>query len=79
VASQQRRVSRMRVRKDGELVEREVYGPANLGDGLIDGTPSTARQFMGTRCLPTASSRLRLGRLLECLRWRSGRHSAVRG
>jgi len=32
-----KRVSRMRVRKDGELVEREVYGPANLGDGLIDG------------------------------------------
>jgi sugar lactone lactonase YvrE len=32
-----KRVSRLRVRKDGELTNREVYGPANLGPGLIDG------------------------------------------
>ena len=32
-----KRVSRLRVRKDGELTDREVFGPANLGPGLIDG------------------------------------------
>jgi sugar lactone lactonase YvrE len=32
-----KRVSRLRVRKDGELTDREVFGPANLGSGLIDG------------------------------------------
>jgi gluconolactonase len=32
-----KRVSRLRVRQDGELSEREVFGPANLGAGLIDG------------------------------------------
>ena len=32
-----KRVSRLRVRRDGELTDREVFGPANLGAGLIDG------------------------------------------
>src|SRR6267142_1154303 len=32
-----KRVSRLRVRTDGELTDREVFGPANLGPGLIDG------------------------------------------
>lgn len=32
-----KRVSRLRVRADGSLVDREVYGPSNLGDGVIDG------------------------------------------
>jgi sugar lactone lactonase YvrE len=32
-----KRVSRLRVRQDGELTDREVFGPANLGSGLIDG------------------------------------------
>jgi sugar lactone lactonase YvrE len=32
-----KRVSRLRVRTDGELTDREVFGPANLGSGLIDG------------------------------------------
>ena len=32
-----KRVTRLRVRTDGELTNREVFGPANLGPGLIDG------------------------------------------
>jgi len=32
-----KRVSRLRVRTGGELTDREVFGPANLGSGLIDG------------------------------------------
>ena len=32
-----KRVTRLRVGADGALGEREVYGPANLGPGLIDG------------------------------------------
>ena len=32
-----KRVTRLRVRPDGALVDREVYGPANLGRGAIDG------------------------------------------
>lgn len=32
-----KRVSRLRVHPDGSLTDREVYGPGNLGDGLIDG------------------------------------------
>ncbi len=32
-----KRVSRFRVRPDGTLTDREVYGPASLGTGLIDG------------------------------------------
>ncbi len=32
-----KRVSRLRVQPDGSLTDREVYGPASLGDGLIDG------------------------------------------
>src|SRR6266404_4048199 len=32
-----KRVSRLRVQPDGSLPEREVYGPASLGAGLIDG------------------------------------------
>jgi gluconolactonase len=32
-----KRVSRLRVRQNGELSDREVFGPANLGAGLIDG------------------------------------------
>ena len=32
-----KRVTRLRVLPDGSLVDREVYGPANLGDGLVDG------------------------------------------
>lgn len=32
-----KRVSRMRVGPDGGLTEREIYGPPNLGPGLIDG------------------------------------------
>ncbi|MBO9377610.1 SMP-30/gluconolactonase/LRE family protein [Sphingomonas histidinilytica] len=32
-----KRVSRLRVQPDGSLTDREVYGPSNLGDGVIDG------------------------------------------
>jgi len=32
-----KRVTRLRVRDDGSLHEREVFGPASLGVGLIDG------------------------------------------
>lgn len=32
-----KRVSRLRVRPDGSLVDREIYGPASLGTGVIDG------------------------------------------
>lgn len=32
-----KRVTRFRVLADGSLAGREVYGPCNLGDGLIDG------------------------------------------
>jgi sugar lactone lactonase YvrE len=32
-----KRVSRMRVRPDGSLADREVFGPSNLGRGLVDG------------------------------------------
>ena len=32
-----KRVSRLRVHADGRLTDREIYGPSNLGDGLIDG------------------------------------------
>src|SRR6266436_6502607 len=32
-----KRVTRMRVTAKGELTDREIYGPANLGDGFIDG------------------------------------------
>ena len=30
-------VSRMRVRKDGSLTDREIFGPSDLGTGLVDG------------------------------------------
>lgn len=32
-----KRVSRLRVKSDGELTDREVYGPSSLGSGVIDG------------------------------------------
>lgn len=32
-----KRVSRMRVRNDGSLADREVYGPSSLGTGAVDG------------------------------------------
>lgn len=32
-----KRVSRLRVRWDGSLTDREIYGPASLGTGVIDG------------------------------------------
>jgi len=32
-----KRVSRMQVRPDGSLTDREVFGPSNLGRGLVDG------------------------------------------
>lgn len=32
-----KRVTRLRVRPDGSLADREIYGPVSLGDGLIDG------------------------------------------
>lgn len=32
-----KRVSRLRVRPDGSLADREVYGPSSLGTGLVDG------------------------------------------
>jgi sugar lactone lactonase YvrE len=32
-----KRVTRLRIRPDGSLTDREIYGPETLGDGLIDG------------------------------------------
>ena len=32
-----KRVTRLRVQPDGSLTDREIYGPASLGDGMIDG------------------------------------------
>ncbi|WCT75122.1 SMP-30/gluconolactonase/LRE family protein [Sphingomonas naphthae] len=32
-----RRVTRFRVAADGALIDREIYGPASLGTGMIDG------------------------------------------
>jgi sugar lactone lactonase YvrE len=32
-----KRVSRMRVGRDGSLSDREIYGPSDLGRGLVDG------------------------------------------
>lgn len=32
-----KRVTRLRVRPDGSLTDREVYGPETLGDGMVDG------------------------------------------
>jgi len=32
-----KRVTRLRVRGDGSLVDREVFGPSSLGAGLVDG------------------------------------------
>lgn len=32
-----KRVTRLKVRPDGSLTNRETYGPSSLGDGLIDG------------------------------------------
>ena len=32
-----KRVTRLRVRPDGSLTDREVYGPDTLGDGMVDG------------------------------------------
>lgn len=32
-----KRITRLRVMPDGSLVDREVFGPSNLGRGLIDG------------------------------------------
>jgi gluconolactonase len=32
-----KRVTRLRVRPDGSLTDREVYGPSSLGDGVVDG------------------------------------------
>jgi sugar lactone lactonase YvrE len=32
-----KRISRLRVQPDGSLTDREVYGPATLGAGLVDG------------------------------------------
>ncbi len=32
-----KRITRLRVRPDGSLVDREIYGPADLGPGLVDG------------------------------------------
>jgi gluconolactonase len=32
-----KRVTRLRVRPDGSLTDREIYGPADLGSGLVDG------------------------------------------
>lgn len=32
-----KRVTRLRVQPDGSLTNREIYGPSNLGDGVIDG------------------------------------------
>lgn len=32
-----KRITRLRVQPDGSLVDREIYGPADLGAGLVDG------------------------------------------
>lgn len=32
-----KQVTRLRVQPDGSLTDREIYGPSNLGDGVIDG------------------------------------------
>jgi sugar lactone lactonase YvrE len=32
-----KRITRLRVQSDGSLVDREIYGPANLGPGVVDG------------------------------------------
>ena len=32
-----KRISRLRVRQDGELTGREIFGPSNLGKGFTDG------------------------------------------
>jgi len=32
-----KRVSRLRVQPDGSLTDREIFGPSDLGDGVIDG------------------------------------------
>lgn len=32
-----KRVTRLRIQPDGTLVDREIYGPSSLGDGLVDG------------------------------------------
>ncbi|MDL5156211.1 SMP-30/gluconolactonase/LRE family protein [Actinomycetospora termitidis] len=32
-----KRVSRLRIADDGSVLEREVFGPSSLGDGLVDG------------------------------------------
>jgi sugar lactone lactonase YvrE len=32
-----KRITRLRVRPDGSLVDREIYGPADLGAGVVDG------------------------------------------
>jgi sugar lactone lactonase YvrE len=32
-----KRITRLRVQSDGSLVDREVYGPADLGPGVVDG------------------------------------------
>ena len=32
-----KRVTRLRVQRDGSLTQREVYGPSSLGSGVIDG------------------------------------------
>jgi gluconolactonase len=32
-----KRITRLRVKSDGSLIDREIYGPANLGPGLVDG------------------------------------------
>jgi gluconolactonase len=32
-----KRITRLRIDDDGEVVEREVYGPSSLGRGLVDG------------------------------------------
>jgi sugar lactone lactonase YvrE len=32
-----KRITRLRVRPDGSLTDRETYGPSNLGEGVVDG------------------------------------------
>lgn len=32
-----KRITRLRIREDGSLTDREIFGPGNLGKGLIDG------------------------------------------
>lgn len=32
-----KRITRLRVQPDGSLVDREIYGPADLGPGVVDG------------------------------------------